>query len=77
MASDRLPSDRAQQVELKLRARAEQLKAGEQLRAGTTALGLCHACARVVYVGDDLAMAGIYLLHADCCPPAADSAAAP
>jgi hypothetical protein len=32
-------------------------------------LGLCHACAQVVYSGDKLAMAaGVYLYHGDCLP---------
>jgi hypothetical protein len=73
----RLPSDRADEVELKLRARAEQFRATEQLKPATTAIGLCHACGRIVYAGDGLAMAGIYLLHVECCPPAGDSAKAP
>ena len=73
----RPPADRADEVELKLRARAEQLKATEQLRPATTAIGLCHACGRIVYAGDVLAMSGIYLFHGDCCPPAGDSAKAP
>ena len=79
MASEphRLPPDRAEEVELKLRARAEQLKPTEQLKPATTALGLCHACGRIVYARDGLAMEGIYLLHLDCCPPAADSVEAP
>ena len=72
-----LPSDRADEVELKLRARAEELIATEQLNSATTAIGLCHACGRIVYAGDGLAMAGIYLFHADCCPPATESAKAP
>ena len=62
---------------MKLRARAEQLKATEQLKPATTAIGLCHACGRIVHAGDGLAMAGIYLFHADCRPPPADSAKAP
>lgn len=70
----RLPSDRADEVELKLRARAEQIKATEQRRSTTTAIGLCHACGRTVRAADGLAMAGMYLVHAACCPPAADSA---
>ena len=74
---NRLASDRADDVELKLRPRAEQLEATEQLKSATTAIGLCHACGSVVYAGDDLAMTGIYLFHADCCPPAADSAKVP
>lgn len=69
----RLPSDRAEEVELKLRARAEQLKTTEQLRSPATPLGLCHACGEIVYAGDSLAMAGIYLFHDDC-TPGADSA---
>ena len=79
MASEphRLPPDRADEVELKLHARAEQLKATEQLNSRSTAIGLCHTCGRIVYAGDGLAMKGIYLFHLDCCPPAADSAETP
>ncbi len=71
-APRRLSDDRAAGVELKLRARAEQLKPTEQLRSGATPLGLCHACAKIVYAGDSLAMAGACLFH-DECAPAADS----
>ena len=64
--SDRLRSDRADEVERKLRAPADQLKPTEQLKSPTTALGLCHSCKTIVYAGDDLAMAGIYLYHGGC-----------
>ncbi|MGH2743049.1 MAG: hypothetical protein ACREX8_04045 [Gammaproteobacteria bacterium] len=73
----RLPPDRAEEVERKLRARAEQLKATEQPNSPTTALGPCHACGKTVHAGQAHAKAGIYLFHADCCPPAADPARAP
>ena len=73
----RLPSNRAKRLERKLRARAARLKAPEQLKSRAMPVGLCHACATIVYAGDSLAMAGIYLLHADCCAPAADSAERP
>ena len=32
-----------------------------------TPLGVCRACATIVYTGDTLAMAGGYLLHGECC----------
>ena len=64
----RLPSDRAVEVEAKLRARAEQLKPTEQLRSPATPLGLCHGCARIVYAGDRLEMADIYVFHRACIP---------
>ncbi len=67
-ARRRLPSDRAEAVELRLRARAGQLKPTEELRSGATVLGLCHGCARIVYAGDSLAMAGAYLFHEECGP---------
>ena len=72
-APHRLPSERAEQVERTLRTRTVELKAPEQLRSAMTPLGLCHACAGIVYAGDSLAMAGIYVFHADCCPPAAEA----
>lgn len=64
----RLSPQRAQGVEAHLRARAEQIKPNR------TPLGICHRCARIVYSGDALAMAGGYLLHGECCaaePPSA------
>ena len=66
----RLPSDRADEVERKLRARADQIERIERLKSPATALGLCHACGKVVYARDGLAMAGIYLFHGDCGPSA-------
>lgn len=66
----RLPPDRAEAVELRLRARAGDLRPTEQLRFGATALGLCHGCSRIVYAGDSLAMAGAYLFHDECGPQA-------
>ncbi len=70
-APHRLPTERAKGVELKLRARAEQLRPKEQLKSTATQLGLCHTCAKVIYPGDKLAMAaGIYLYHGDCAPSA-------
>lgn len=74
-APHRLSSHRAEQVEQKLRARAAQLKALQQLNAHTMPLGICHGCAKAVFTGESLAMAGIYLLHADCCAPAAAAGA--
>ena len=71
----RLPSDRAVEVEAKLRARAEQLKPTEQLRSSATPLGLCHGCATIVYAGDRLGMAGIHVFHRDCTPGAASGGA--
>ena len=65
-APHRLPSDRAEGVEAKLRARSEKLKPTEQLRAPPTPLGFCRACERIVYAGDRLAMAGLYVFHDDC-----------
>ncbi len=73
----RLPLDRAERVEQKLRARAAQLKPLGQLKARTMPLGICCRCAKVVFTGESLAMAGIYLLHADCCADAADGVEAP
>ena len=73
-APHRFPSDRAERLERKLRARAAQLKPLEPPRPPATALGLCHACASIVYAGDRLAMVGISVFHADCCVTAADPA---
>ncbi len=67
----RLRSDHAEAVEKKLRARAEQLRPTERVKPGATPLGLCHACKRIVYAGDDLAMAGVCVFHEACAPPAA------
>ncbi len=64
----RLPSGRAEAVELKLRVRADQMKPTESVRPNATPLGLCHACATIVYSGDRLAMAGAYLFHDGCTP---------
>jgi hypothetical protein len=58
----RLPPDRARQVDEQLRARADQLKPRR------TPLGICHACATIVYTGDSLAITGGHLLHGDCSP---------
>ena len=58
--SRHLPSDRAERVELQLRARADQLKPSR------TALGVCRVCTGIVYTGDSLAMAGGSLLHGEC-----------
>ena len=48
--------------------------AGEPIRAACervesqrTPLGICRACTLIVYAGDELAMAGGYLLHGHCC----------
>lgn len=71
-APRRVPSDRTERLERKLLARAAQLKPLEPLKPPATALGLCHACARIVYAGDSLAMAGISVFHADCCGTAPD-----
>ncbi len=62
----RLPPGRAEGVEARLRARAEQLKPIEQLKPRVMPLGLCRSCEKVVYSGDRLAMAGLYLFHHDC-----------
>jgi hypothetical protein len=42
------------------------MKPTEHVRPDATPLGLCHACAKVVYAGDRLAMAGVYLFHEGC-----------
>ena len=73
-APHRLPSDRAERLERTLQTRAAQLKPTERVRPRATPLGLCHGCASIVYAGDSLAMAGIYVFHADCCAPAIGSA---
>ena len=64
----RLSSDRAEGVEPKLRARAEQMRPTEQVRPDATPLGLCHACGKIVYAGDRLAMSDAYLFHDGCAP---------
>ena len=64
----RLPPDRAEGVELQLRARAEQMSPTEQVRPDATPLGLCHACAKIIYAGDLLAMSGAWLFHDGCAP---------
>ena len=61
----RLASERAGQVEVKLRARSARLKP-------RTPLGLCHVCATIVYTGDSLAIAGGYLHHGECSPGGPD-----
>ena len=66
----RLSSDRGEGVELRLRARAEQISPAEQVRPDATPLGLCHACAKIVYGGDRLAMSGACLFHDGCVPSA-------
>jgi hypothetical protein len=38
----------------------------EQVRPDATPLGLCHGCAKIVYAGDRLAMAGACLFHDAC-----------
>ena len=70
-ARRRLSSERAGEVEVQLRARAEQLK------PRGTPLGLCHSCGRVVYASDSLAITGVHLQHGDCPPagPADDESA--
>jgi hypothetical protein len=59
-ARRRLSAERAAEVEVQLRARAEQLK------PRGTPLGVCHSCAKIVYAGDSLAIAGGRLQHSDC-----------
>ena len=66
----RLSSDRADGVEQKLRARSEQMSPAEQVRPDATPLGLCHACAKIIYAGDRLAMSGACLFHDGCAPSA-------
>ena len=66
----RLSSDRAEGVEVKLRARAEQMSPTEHVRRDATALGLCHACGKIIYAGDRLAMSGAWLFHEGCAPGA-------
>ncbi len=63
-ARRRLSSERAGEVEVQLRARAEQLK------PRGTPLGLCHLCGRLVHGGDSLAITGGRLQHGHC-PPGA------
>ena len=62
----RLSSNRAEGVEPKLRARAEQMRPTEHVRPGATPLGLCHACGKIVYEGDRLAMRDACLFHDGC-----------
>jgi hypothetical protein len=57
-----LSSERAGEIEVQLRARSEKLK------PRGTALGICHACATIVYSGDSLAIVGGVLQHDDCTP---------
>ena len=64
----RLSTDRADGLELKLRARAEQMKPTEQLGPNSAPLGLCHACTEAVYAGDSLVVAGVYVFHDRCAP---------
>ena len=66
----RLSSDRAEGVELKLQARAEQMSRTEHVRPDATPLGLCHACGKIIYAGDRLAMSGACLFHDGCAPRA-------
>lgn len=61
-AGGRLSSTRAEEVEARLQARAEQLR-----RRGTP-LGCCRECGAIVYAGDSLAMSGVSLLHGECMP---------
>lgn len=61
-ARRRLSSERAGEVEVQLRARAEQLK------PRGTPLGLCHLCGTLVYGGDSLAITGGLPQHRDCLP---------
>lgn len=56
----RLSAKRAAEVEVQLRARAEQLK------PRPTALGVCRSCGQIVYTGDSLAIMGGDLQHGDC-----------
>lgn len=59
-AGGRLSSTRAQEVEARLQARADQL------RQRGTPLGCCRECGAIVYAGDSLAMSGVSLLHGQC-----------
>ena len=61
-ASRRLSSTRVGEGEGRLAARAEQP------RPSGTPLGCCRACGAIVYGGDSLAMAGVYVLHGECMP---------
>lgn len=71
----RLTRGRAQRVEARLRARAEQLKPAEQPTPRATPLGLCRTCGSIVYAGERFVKRGIYVFHADC-GSSADSAGA-
>ena len=62
----RLRADRAEGVEARLRARAEQLKPTELSSAPGTPLGICRACATLVYAGDGAAVVGRSLFHRNC-----------
>ena len=64
-APRRLRADRAEGVEVKLRARAEQLKPTKPPGPPGTPLGICRACATLVYT-TDRAASGRSLLHAKC-----------
>jgi hypothetical protein len=64
---NRLSSERAKRVEMRLRARAAQLKPPGRGRSPAAPLGACHVCARTVLGRDGVAMAGV-LFHADCVP---------
>jgi hypothetical protein len=68
LVSRRLSPTRAEEVDTRLRARAEQLKPMRELHPRPTALGICRACTTIVYAGDSLAMVGGYLLHDACAP---------
>ena len=63
----RLSPDRAAGVEARLRARSEQLKPTELSSPPGTPLGICSACATLVYAGDGAAAVGRSLLvHRKC-----------
>lgn len=59
-----LPPGDERRVEVRLRAR------GEQIKPRATPLGICRTCGTVVYAGDALAMAGCSLMHDACCAAA-------
>ena len=59
-ATRRLSSTRAEEVEARLQARAEQL------RKRGTPLGCCHECGAIVYAGHSVAMAGGCVVHGEC-----------